>query len=244
MSALIIALVVFFVVIIPDVSFAWGPSVHLGVSLNVIGELPDYLKMLLFANLSEYLYGSLAPDFIIGKNLSSKNRHSHNWEVGFDLLNKSRDEREKAFAYGYLTHLAADAVAHGIIVKGFDDKFKGVRHAYIELIADSLSDVSYKELAKKTLSRYNADLDGRFKNRVDSVLFSFTVSKLIFKSVATVSASRKSFKRVLFNPKLMDFFAVDVSTITDYVKLSEKFAVDVLLKGENSPVLNLEAVSE
>ncbi|WP_022670994.1 zinc dependent phospholipase C family protein [Hippea alviniae] len=244
MSALLIVFTALFIVIIPDVSFAWGPAVHIGVSLNAIGELPNYLQMLLFANLSEYLYGALAPDFIVGKSFSSKDKHSHNWSVGFDLLKRAKSDREKAFACGYLTHLAADAVAHGIIVKGMEDKRKNLKHTYIELVADSLSDVSYKELAKRILSRYNADLDGQFKNRVDSVLFSFTVSKLIFKGMVRASLGRKSLQRVLFNPKIMEFFTVDVSSIKEYVSLSEKFAVNVLLKGEDSPVLKLDAVSE
>ena len=43
-------------------------------------------------------------------------------------------DAEKAFAYGYLSHLAADTVAHEILT----DDMKNMEHAWAELKADSM----------------------------------------------------------------------------------------------------------
>ncbi|WP_169309459.1 zinc dependent phospholipase C family protein [Hippea maritima] len=240
---LVLLTTVIVILIIPQNSFAWGPSVHIGVSLASLEKLPDFLKILLASNLNEYLYGSLAPDFIVGKSLSEKDKHSHNWKIGFSLLKNAQNDREKAFAYGYLSHLAADSVAHGIMVK----EMSNIKHLYIENLADSLCEKSYKELATKVINRYNASLDVQFKRKVDTVLFSFGVSKFIFKSIVKASAfssGKRGFQKVLLNKKFIETFSVDFSQIKDYIELSKKFSIDVLTKEELSLVVKISAISE
>jgi len=234
---------IFVILIFPAESFAWGPGVHIGVSLSVLDRLPDYLKLLLMGNVNEFLYGSLAPDFVIGKTFSNESNHSHNWKIAFAILKKTKSDKERAFAYGYLSHLAADAVVHGVLVNNMDGKFRMTKHTFIELAGDSLCSATYKQLAKQVLRRYNKDLDVNFKSLVDSTLFSFDVSKLIFKCMVRASLGRKVLRKAVLNEKLLDFLSINVERIKDYLELSRQFSLDVLIKGMDSPVVKISAIS-
>ncbi len=240
----VLFLAVILVIFMPVESFAWGPGVHIGVSLSVLDKLPDYLRLLLMGNVNEFLYGSLAPDFILGKTLSEEKKHSHNWSVAFKILDNSKTDREKAFAYGYLSHLAADAVAHGILVNSMDKRLKGARHTYLEVVADNSCPATYKQLAKEVLKRYNRNLDDNFKDLVDSVLFSFGVSKLIFKGMVRISLGRKHIKRFVFNPKLSEIFSINEKELEGYIELSRQFCLSVLVEGMDSPVVKISAISK
>ncbi len=243
MSKWFLLFVVLAVILVPLNGYAWGPGAHIGISLSVIDQLPAYLKLLLMENINEFLYGSLAPDFIVGKTLSDIARHTHNWDIGFEILRRAEDDQGRAFAYGYLSHLAADAVAHGIMINGMDGKFKNAKHTIIELIADNMYPSTYRHLAEQVLKKNNRELDENFKGLVESVLFSFGVSKLIFKGMVRVSLGRRVVKKAVLNEKLLGFLSLNVERIRDYLDLSKQFSLDVLTKGMDSPVVKISAIS-
>ncbi len=243
MSKLSILIAIALVILFPLNSFAWGPGVHIGVSLSVIDQLPDYLKILIMSNINEYLYGSLAPDFIVGKTLSEFSGHSHNWDVGFKILEMADNDRKEAFAYGYLSHLSQDAVAHGILANGMNGKLKNTKHMILELVADNMCSSTFKYLAVQTLKKYNKELDNDYKKLVESVLFSFGVSKLIFKGMVRVSLGRKIIKKAIYNERFFEFIHLNFKEIESYIKLSKQFSLDVLVKGMESPVVKISAIS-
>ena len=78
--------------------------------------LPASVAELLTAFPYDFLYGSIAADTSIAKKYAAAGRHCHSWAVGFDVLDAARDEPSRAFALGYLSHLAADSVAHNYFV--------------------------------------------------------------------------------------------------------------------------------
>ncbi|HVO30935.1 MAG TPA: zinc dependent phospholipase C family protein, partial [bacterium] len=87
-----------------------------------------------------FLYGNLAADTVLAKNLADQDQHVHNWEVAVRLFDLTHDDADKAFVYGYLSHLAADTVAHNYFVpKKRVDSFRTITtgHAYWELRYDS-----------------------------------------------------------------------------------------------------------
>ncbi len=239
----VLVLSVFIVLVVPHSAYAWGPGVHIGVSLSVLAQMGESILSVVLPNLNEYLYGALAPDFIVGKKYLKKG-HSHEWGVGFDILKSSRSDAEKAFAYGYLTHLAADAVAHGVMIPELvgDSKHRNLRHLYIEFLADACCDREYRTLAKRILNKYNAQLDNHFKFRVDSVLFSFPVSKLLFKSFTRLSFNKK-LSSIVVRRDVIAVFNLQIETVKDYVNLSREFSVDVLKNLEDSPVVKISAIS-
>ena len=105
--------------LMPDQALAWGPGVHLALGNSVLsnmGCLPPLVAALLGRHRDAFLYGCLSADIFIGKGTNIKPGHSHNWVTGFKLLKSAQDARVLAYAYGYLSHLAADVVAHNYFV--------------------------------------------------------------------------------------------------------------------------------
>src|SRR6185503_4489544 len=103
------------VVLWPSHAWAWGPLAHLDFSsgaLTQLDVLSPAVRLLLSNFSSEFLYGSLAADIIVGKNLAKYSVHCHNWNVGFRVLDRARGDAQKAFSFGFLAHLAVDTVAH------------------------------------------------------------------------------------------------------------------------------------
>ncbi|TVM16414.1 hypothetical protein DPQ33_12400 [Oceanidesulfovibrio indonesiensis] len=103
-------------------AFAWGPGVHMAIGHALIagaGNLPTAIAVLLTQYPGPFLYGCLAADFFVGKGVRAKPGHSHNWATGRAMLSdieRRADAALKAYALGYLTHLAADTVAHNYYV--------------------------------------------------------------------------------------------------------------------------------
>src|SRR5215469_11635649 len=115
-AGVVVAIILFH----PSPALAWGPATHIALGVQVLATVitPEHPLQAILSNLPEvFLYGSLAPDIVQGRRLQSRfRRHSHNWSTGFGLLSSARDEEQRCFALGYLSHLAADVVAHNFFL--------------------------------------------------------------------------------------------------------------------------------
>jgi hypothetical protein len=104
---------------LPGDALAWGPGVHLamgGTILENLGLVSPFIADILARHRDLFLYGCISADIFIGKGSRIHDGHSHNWDTGFALLHSARDPGLRAYAYGYLSHLAADTVAHNYYV--------------------------------------------------------------------------------------------------------------------------------
>ena len=139
-------------------AFAWGPGVHTVIalrSLEVAGNATSIIGAIILSNPLEYLYGSLAADFFLMKAHLKSTRHAHHWEGGFALLGEANTDKEKAYAYGFLAHLAADVVAHNVFIPNLSNIFpskRGGAHLYWEVRADYVVGPVYTRIAKNVLS--------------------------------------------------------------------------------------------
>ncbi|MBI4716266.1 MAG: hypothetical protein HY763_00515 [Planctomycetes bacterium] len=109
-----LALVVLVLALLGDVpaAFAWGPAVHVGLGGEVLGRLsllPAAVAALLARHTAAYLYGSIAADIVFAKRLSRIKQFCHHWSTGFRLLDSAAGEEQRAFGWGYLSHLAVFA---------------------------------------------------------------------------------------------------------------------------------------
>ena len=139
-------------------ALAWGPAVHTVTALSVLDDvralLPEISKIITTSPL-QYLYGCLAADFFIGKGRPGVSGHPHNWEGGFRFLREAEGDRESAFAYGFLSHLAADVVAHNFFVPTMMGSMRHRKrrgHLYWEVRADYLMGPDYIRIARDVLT--------------------------------------------------------------------------------------------
>ncbi len=126
-------LVIFFASV--ENCFAWGPMTHTHFAFEILRAaslLPAAVYALLTAYSTNFIYGSLVPDLFLGR---PGQKNPHDWETGFLLLQGSRNRADRAFALGFLSHLAADTVAHGQMNLGSKSK---LGHAWVEMESDAL----------------------------------------------------------------------------------------------------------
>jgi hypothetical protein len=176
-----------FILLDPSPALAWGPVTHIALGIQALATVstPDGLLQAVLAKLPEaFLYGSLAPDIVQGRRLQSRlRRHSHNWSTGIGLLEAARGEKEKAFALGYLAHLAADVVAHNFFLParfvGHFDRGIG-SHIYEEACFDSLQESDYRDLLLKLLRIDFSALDRILERAIDSPLVGFGTHRIVF----------------------------------------------------------------
>lgn len=131
-----------FCLLLPSEALAWGPGVHMAIgrhALEHLGAVAPAVAAVLSAHPERFLYGCLSADILIGKGCRFTPTHSHNWSTGQLLLRQARTPGEAAYAYGYLSHLAADVIAHNYLVPnmlGFSAGQGKFSHAYVEMLAD------------------------------------------------------------------------------------------------------------
>lgn len=190
LRALILASVSLLIIIAcPTEALAWGPISHLDFAAEALKHTSLYapaIRDILNTFPKDFLYGTLAADITVGKSYVDYIYNCHNWRVGFLLLNEARDDRQRACAYGYLGHLAADIIAHNFFVP-----FKTVRsyptrtlgHVYWEMRFDARRPKAIWQLAHEICETDFAHADELFQRMLKRTLFSFKTNKRIFNSI-------------------------------------------------------------
>jgi hypothetical protein len=186
-----LAVVALVILVFPSEAQAWGPLAHLNFSAQTLanlGAVQPSLRGLLQDFANDFLYGSLAADIVVGKNMARYVYHCHNWRVGFNVFKQARPGAEQAFSLGFLSHLAADTVAHNYFVpyKTVASFHKtNTRHAYWELRYDQRMDLTLSALARRVSTRAVRRGHDRFLDRTleGASVIPFGVSKQLFRSL-------------------------------------------------------------
>ncbi|MBI1910723.1 MAG: zinc dependent phospholipase C family protein [Deltaproteobacteria bacterium] len=180
------------VFLLPADSFAWGPATHLELGNAVLhntGLLVPPLRALIEAFPNDFLYGNISADIVVGKNLVEELKHCHNWKIGYKLLRRAETDSQKAFAYGYLSHLAADTIAHNhfipeMMIRSFSART--LRHIYWEMRFDALADKRVWQLPKKIVRKVHLDNDRLLDSTIEDTPLSFRTNKTIFSSMMSL----------------------------------------------------------
>ena len=167
-------------------AFAWGPLTHtyLGNELfSLASLLPGGIAEVIRRYRKDFIYGNLMADIIVGKKYLPAHKNSHNWDFAFDLFKAAETKQQKAFVYGYLSHLAADTVAHNIYTA---DK-RNIKHTLWELKADCIIDKKYWLQAIEIDRKIQARNDLFLENFLERFIFSFKTNKRILKGMVYLS---------------------------------------------------------
>jgi hypothetical protein len=178
----------------PALACAWGPGNHLEFALRVLRarrKLPRETARLLSDERAAYLYGNIAADLINFKAWGGHYNHCHRWTIVSEMRARATSRAGEAFALGYLSHLAADTIAHNHYVPYHLARYarhKGLGHLYWEMRADGyVPDGHWRIVTALKGDRALDALDRLVNDAVPKKALSMRTNKLLFNHVLLIS---------------------------------------------------------
>lgn len=236
--------------LLPEPAHAFGPATHVFLGramLDSLHLLPLSLAELLRAYPQSFLYGSMAADISFAKKYVPAGRHCHFWHVGEEILEKAQNDRLRAVAYGYLSHLAADTIAHNFFVPRqllLTSSTKALGHGYWEHRLDTQLGEAYGTLARKVVMDYDhSEADNLFDSVLSGTIFSFETNRRIFRGMIRVQDNDR-WKTVFDHMLQKSRWELPPATMDAYTSRAFDFVVDYLLRGRESQAAQLDPTGE
>ncbi len=180
----------------------WGPGHHLEFAERTWRRrrerLPRDVALLLGEERRAYFYGNLAADIINMKAYGGHKNHCHRWTIIDEMRSHATTPGEEAFVLGYLSHLAADTIAHNHFVPYHLARYartRGFGHLYWEMNADRwIPEKRWSIVGELKEARELDRMDELINATVPRKALSMGTNKLIFNHVLLVS-ERRSWRR-------------------------------------------------
>lgn len=176
-------------VVWPAVAHAWTPGTHIFLGESVLAnlaQLPEAVAALLRAFPYDFLYGNIAADTSIAKKYAPVGRHCHAWHVGQEIHDLADTEALHAFGLGYLSHLAADAVAHNFFVPRqlvVTSRTIALGHSYWESRFETHLGVHYARTAMDVVRLDHSAADAHLDTILSPTIFSVRTSRRLFRGM-------------------------------------------------------------
>jgi len=229
------------VLLLPRAALAWGPGVHLMAGNFVLANadlLPRALAGLLPAWRDAFLYGCLSADIFVGKGSRLRPGHSHDWDVAFAMLGPGNSAKLQAYAFGYLTHLAADVVAHNYYVPNMLARTPAtgtLSHVYLEMQADRMIGWDPKQ-ARALFKRRNAEADRLLLASTGKNRSLFLLRKKVFRQ-GLVMSDQPEMRQFLVSADKMLPRVAGRNTFAVMFDLTLRVVMDFLHHPQDAPVL-------
>ncbi len=235
------------VLLLPGDAWAWGPSTHVLLGSHVLANLPALpipVRELLGSWPYEFLYGNLSADITLAKKYVQYSRHCHRWEMGLLLLARAETDRLKSFALGYLSHLAADTLAHNhyvprqLLVTSSTTQFG---HAYWEHRFDAHLPPEHLRRAREIVVREHDEPDQLLEAVLTQAIFSFRTNKRIFSRMIHLSNDERwqgLFDRVVAQSR----WDLPEDDVERYLQTTRHFVMDFLAGGVRSRAFGLDPI--
>lgn len=175
MKPLYILPAILVVLVLPCEVYAWGPETHIKFALDILENTNFSLIKL---HQAFFVTGSIFPDFFnLFKDISyfKKRLPTHSWQTVSLLFANASDDADRAFAYGYSSHLAADIIAHNQLVPQqmlYSNTSRLFSHFMVEMAS-----ISNEKKLKYTLLEVMEKAD----TRGDVFLRTFNIDRKYFK---------------------------------------------------------------
>ncbi len=237
------------IICVPSPAHAWGGGIHLQVGLNVLENLsllPAGLAAILAAHPRDYLYGCIAADIIVGKKYTHYLLNCHRWGIGKKVLQAARTDSERACAYGYLSHLAADTIAHNYFVPyKIMRSFASVtmKHTYWEMRFETFVEKEVWEEAREVCRSDQRANDMLLRGVLTATLFSFGTNKRIFNSIMLLSRLER-WQRIMQTLSNNSRYVLADSDRDEYLKLTREAVFDFLQHPKDSNLLRADPTGE
>lgn len=234
---------------LPQEAWAWGAGVHLQVgmyALDNLALLPHALQNILAAHPYDFLYGCISADITIGKKYTHYLKHCHSWRVAKQILAAADSDSQRACAWGYFSHLAADTVAHSYFVpvkmiRTFNTVL--LKHTYWEMRYETLADPQVWEIARTLAQRDFTDNDNMMRQVLANTLFSFGTNKRIFNSILLVSRLQH-WHKMLRSLSENSRYPLGHENAEEYFDLARSASLSILREFEQSAYFQADPTGE
>ena len=175
-----------FLLLVPANAYAWGAGIHMKEGVFILDNLKlilPHIADILKAFPYDYLYGCISADIFIGKGHKRRDDHCHNWSIGQKMLKYADSNETNAFSYGYLSHLAADVIAHNFYIPNqlyLTSSTKRFGHIYWEFRSDEYIEKKYWKIAKTVINRHNRHNDEFMQDIIKKKIISFNTKKRLY----------------------------------------------------------------
>jgi len=246
LAALTIAAVI--LVICPGVAHAWTPGTHIYLGESVLanlGLLPAEIADLLRAFPFDFLYGNIAADSTIAKKYAPVGRHCHHWPVGQEILAKSKTDALRAFATGYLCHLAADTVAHNFYVPRqlvLTSSTTGFGHSYWESRIEAHLGDGYARTAKDVILLDHEPAHLLLDQILAPTIFSVRTNRRLFRGMVYITETQ-SWQRAFQLLSEHSRWDLPNTEVADYLTLTFDLMME-FLSGPDATVLKWDPSGE
>lgn len=233
----------------PFDALAWGGGTHLQLGsffLANLNTLPAAVATVIGAFPNDFLYGCLAADITVGKKYTHYLLNCHRWDMGLKVLDHAANDPQRACAYGYLAHLAADTIAHNYFVPlQTIESFSTLtlKHAYWEVRFDSFVERETWELGRKVAQGHFEENDRLLRSVIAETLFSFGTNKRIFNSIILLSRLDQ-WQNAIRAVNDTSRFSLDESDRDEFLELSKSAVLDILSDLEGSRFLGADPTGE
>jgi len=235
--------------LIPDQAFAWGGGMHLQLGVSVLDNLSTLspeLASLLAANPRDFLYGCISADITLGKKFTHTMLNCHRWRIGQKVLQAGRTDGERACAYGYLCHLAADVVAHNYyvpykIMRTFSTVT--MKHAYWEMRFETFVAKEVWEVAQDVCRSDQRANDALMQRVLTNTIFSFGTNKRIFNSIMLLSRLER-WQKVMQTLSNKSRYVLAENDRDEYLRLTEEAVYGFLQNPQESELLLADPTGE
>jgi hypothetical protein len=248
--AVIFGSAILLLLLTPDAAWAFGPATHVFIGRHLLDALhliPPYIADLLRAYPQSFLYGSIAADISFAKKYVPAGRHCHFWHVGEEILHGARNDRLRAVGYGYLSHLAADTIAHNFFVPRqllLTSSTKALGHAYWEHRLDIQLGERYTSTAREVVLEYDhSEADNLFDTVLSGTIFSFETNRRIFRGMVRFQDNdqwQAVFDRLIQSSR----WDLAPETMDSYLSRGFDFVVDYLNRGRSSLPASFDPVGD
>ncbi len=193
-AALAIALVA--LALFPTALHAWTPGTHVFLGESVLAnlhQLPSGIADLLRAFPYDFLYGNIAADTSLAKKYAPVGRHCHAWHVGQEIFDLAPSDALRAFGLGYLSHLAADTIAHNFFVPRqlvLTTTTAALGHSYWESRFETHLGDAYARTAKEVILRDHSASDEHLDGILSPTLFSVRTGRRLFRGMVHLTETQ------------------------------------------------------
>jgi hypothetical protein len=183
-------------VLLPGTAHAWTPGTHIYLGESVLAnldQLPAAVADLLRTYPFDFLYGNIAADTSMAKKYAPVGRHCHAWHVGQEIYDLAHTEALRSFGLGYLSHLAADSVAHNFFVPRqlvLTSSTAALGHSYWESRFETHLGDAYARTAKEVIQKDHGTSDAHLDQILSPTLFSHGINRRLFRGMVHLTESQ------------------------------------------------------